>query len=303
MYKSVFSELSARYRSSHIYYDVVMKDYISMKVGGAPAALIVIEDDDDLLNTLDFFKNKDFKIVIIGKGTNIVFTDNLKKYVVINLGENYNSVDVENNIMICASSTPLQQVVRKTAEYGLSGLEWAMGIPGTIGGAVVNNSGIKNMTVNDSVESITAFNYEGKRCVLKPTDIKPSYRKTEIKHKKNYIITRINLSFVKRDRIEVLQALNDNFLAKQKTQPLNEFSSGCVFKNPQGLSAGKLIDDAGLKGYSIGGAMVSTKHANFIVNYNSAKFEDINKLICSVKERILKKYNIELELEIEIIGD
>ncbi|MBP7654159.1 UDP-N-acetylmuramate dehydrogenase [Candidatus Dependentiae bacterium] len=301
MYKSVFSELSSNFKTSYIYYDVELKNYSSMKVGGKPAALISIEEIEDLVIALQFFKNRELNIIITGKCTNMIFSNNLEKFVIISLGENFNKISVGDDSMICSAGASLQQVVRKTAEFGLSGLEWAMGIPGTIGGAIVNNSGIKNHSVNDLIEKMNVMTYSGEKNIIKPADIFPSYRTTSIKQKKNIIVIDAVFKLKKYDRISILNALNENFLIKQNTQPLKEFSAGCIFKNPAGNSAGRLIDEAGLKGYRIGGASVSVKHANFIVNDNNACFNDIIKLIELIKETVLKKFNIELELEVEII--
>ncbi|HPG31175.1 MAG TPA: UDP-N-acetylmuramate dehydrogenase [bacterium] len=299
---TVFSELSSKLSSSYFYYDAEMKNYSSMRVGGKPAALIIVEDSEDFIRIFDFFRNKEYKLVIIGKCSNMIFGDNLKNYVVIGLGENFNKISVNDNLMNCSAGVPLQQAVRKTAEFGLSGFEWAMGIPGTIGGAITNNAGSGNRSVIDSAESVMVINYYGERRIIKPSELNPAYRTTDIKIRKNLIILGAVFRFEKADRLSVLNSLNENFTAKQNSQPLNEFSAGCIFKNPEGLSAGKLIDESGLKGKIIGGAGISTKHANFIINSNNASFADIMNLIDLIKNTVLKKFNIELELEVEIIS-
>ncbi|HPP88282.1 MAG TPA: FAD-binding protein, partial [bacterium] len=255
MLKPIFSKLSEQFKESIINYDFYMKDYSSMRVGGRPVALIKIDNFYDLLLTLEYFnqERKELSPLIIGKSTNLIFSDNIRNYVVIILGENFNKIIQKDNQLLCSAATPLQQVVRKSAELGLSGLEWAIGIPGAISGAIVNNCGSKENDISELISEITVIDYAGKKRKLQAADLKPRYRNTIIKETKKYIIIEALLNFEKKDRIEILETLNKNFYEKQNNQPLNECSAGCIFKNPSGYSAGKLIDDCGLKGYSIGG--------------------------------------------------
>jgi len=299
---SLFSELSSKFKSSFIYYDLLMKNHSSMRVGGQPAALIELNDIEDIKLTIQYFLNSKYQIRFIGKGTNIIFTDNLSDFVFLKLGESFNKIRIDNKKFICAGATPLQQAVRQSAQFGLSGLEWAIGIPGTVAGAVANNSGIKEIAITDLLKEAMVIDYTGEISNINSEELEPVYRNTRIKKERNWIILETIFLLKKKDRVEVLDSLNEYFLKKQSTQPLNEASAGCIFKNPKNISAGQLIEQAGLKTKQIGGAMISEKHANFIVNKNNATFEDIKRLIDLTRSTIAQKFNIDLELEVEIIG-
>ncbi len=302
MFKSIFFELNKLLKNSQIRYDVEMKNLTSIKIGGAPAALITIDDQTDIQVIIEYCNKNGFTVIFIGKGTNLIFSDKLNKYVILRFGERFARLKIEEDLFVCGCGTPLPQAVRKSGEVGLSGLEWAMGIPGSVGGAIVNNSGANDDFINSKVENIKAVDEKGKEKVLKSNDIKPEYRTTLVKSEKKFILTEVSFRLKKKNRLEILEDLNKYFLEKQKVQPLNDFSAGCIFKNPNGLSAGKIIDECGYKGVLEGGVKVSEKHANFIINFNNASFEDFRILVNRIKETVLKKFNIEFELEVEIIG-
>jgi len=302
MYKTIFSNLNEKLKNSRIHHDIMMKDYTTMHIGGVPAAMITIDDERDIPTVYNFTEKNGYIPVFTGRGSNIIFGDNIEKYVVMNFGLNFTSFIKKEDSLFCRAGSSLQRIVRGAAELGITGFEWAIGIPGTVGGAVVNNSGSKKFSICENIIDVKCIDFNGKTVVFTKEKLHPEYRSTIIKNDKNTIVVDLRFSLKYRDRIEILNDLNSYFAEKQNNQPLNEFSAGCIFKNPEGYSAGKLIDECGLKGFKSGGVMISEKHANFIVNFNNASFEDFRRLTNIIIEKVLEKFKIELSLEVEIIG-
>ena len=194
----------------------------------------------------------------------------------------------------------LNKLSNKVSNMGYKGLEWACGIPGSIGGSIVGNAGSFKSSISEVLISATLFN--GKKIIeMSNEELKFQYRDSILKHKKNLIVLSCKIKLEKYDANELKKIILENNQKRVSTQDLINPSNGSVFRNPEGYSAGKLIDDLGFKGYKINDAMVSLKHANFIVNTGNAKSEDIIKLIKKVKKEVKKQYNIDLVLEQEII--
>ena len=238
------------------------------------------------------------KHFILGNGSNIILPDYYDGVVIkFKYFNNYNIFDeyieVDSGVMINKLSMELSKL-------GYKGFEWASGIPGTIGGCIYNNAGCYGSEISDNLIDVTVF-YDNKIYCLRKDELAFSYRNSTFKMNNKFVILKAKFKYEKGDPEELLDLIKVRTNKRIESQPLEYPSCGSVFRNPEGLVAGKLIDEANLKGKCVGGAMVSNKHANFIINNGNATPEDIIKLINEIKDTIKKNYNIDLVLEQEII--
>lgn len=273
-----------------------IKDYTTYKLIGTIKEVVYPDNIDELIILLKKLKKKKHKV--IGNGSNLIF---IKDYdgTIIKL-DNLNSILVEDNTITVGAGYNLMKLAIKTANLGLSGLEFASGIPATVGGAICMNAGAYNKEMKDIIKDVTVIDDNYNVITLKNKDLKFSYRNSILKEKK-FICTRATIILEKKPKEEILDLIKKRKKRRIETQPLNKPSAGSVFTNPKDDYAGRLIEEAGLKGKKIGGAMISKKHANFIINSGSASGEDVKKLIELIQKEIKKKYKIKLKTEQEII--
>ena len=257
----------------------------------------VIPDSlDDLKEILEKVKKEKAKYLILGGGSNILFASSKYDGYVITL-KNLNKYKVLDDGFIETEAGAYLAVIAKEAlNKGLKGLEWSLGIPGTIGGSVSGNAGAYLSDIFSVLDTITYLDENLELVTKKAGSIKHEYRHTEIKEHP-WIIVKVTMKLTKGDKKELEELAEDRALRRKNSQPLEYPNAGSVFRNPEGLFAGKLIEDLNLKGYNIGGAKVSEKHANFIINYNKATGEDIAKLVTYVKDKVKEAYNIDLKVE------
>ncbi len=239
--------------------------------------------------------------MITGNGTNLLVLDEGIRGVVIKITTGFRQLERKEDGLMVGSGYSLPRLVEKSAELGLIGLEWGVGIPGSVGGALVMNAGAYGGQISDAVKKVWGFTSQGHKLTLKNNQIKFSYRHSE--YPKDFVITgaELKMGSGQRKKIEAVMA---QWMAKRRRyQPLSLPSAGCIFKNPPGDSAKRLIAVAGLRGKKVGGAKVSSKHANFIINDGGAKANDVLKLIDSIKSRTYKELGIELVPEVKTVGE
>ncbi len=278
--------------------NVNLKDYLTFKIENYAKLMIFPSNIDELKESLQIIKNNKLKYFVIGNGSNII-VPSYYDGVIINL-KKLNHYEIKDDILYVEAGMMLNKLSNKVSNMGYKGLEWACGIPGSIGGSIVGNAGSFKSSISEVLISATLFN--GKKIIeMSNEELKFQYRDSILKHKKNLIVLSCKIKLEKYDANELKKIILENNQKRVSTQDLINPSNGSVFRNPEGYSAGKLIDDLGFKGYKINDAMVSLKHANFIVNTGNAKSEDIIKLIKKVKKEVKKQYNIDLVLEQEII--
>ena len=273
-----------------------IKDYTTYKLKGTIKKVVYPENIEELIKLLKNLKEKKHKV--IGNGSNLIFTKNYNG-TIIKL-DNLNKVKIDDNIVKVEAGYNLIKLAIKTANNSLSGLEFASGIPATVGGAIYMNAGAYNKEMKDVVKDITIIDENGNIKTLSNIELKFGYRKSILKEK-NYICLSATLELEKGKKEEILDLIKARKQRRVATQPLNYPSAGSVFTNPKDDYAGRLIEEAGLKGYKIGDAMISNKHANFIINKNEANGKDVEKLIKYVQKKIKEKYNVELKTEQEIV--
>lgn len=275
-----------------------LKKYNTYKLDCSCKVIIFPSTIEELKDSLNIIKKNKSKWFILGNGSNII----LPKYydgVIIKL-DNLNKCTINDNNIYVESGYMLNKLANELSNKGYTGIEWATGIPGTIGGAIYGNAGAYKSSMSEILVDVTLLDNEN-IITLKNEELEFSYRDSLLKHRKNLIVLSCNIKLEKGNTEEIKKTIEERTLKRIETQPLEYPNCGSVFRNPEGMAAGKLIDDSGLKGYTEGGAKISEKHANFIINYDNATSEDIIKLIELIKDKIKKNYNIDLVLEQEII--
>lgn len=279
-----------------------LKKLNTYKIGGVAKYLISPNSINDLISILKILKNNKIKFLILGNGSNIVL--NSKEYdgAVIKLDQ-LNGIELhpEMEMVYAEAGVMLPKLVQEVVKKSLTGLEFASGIPGTVGGSIYGNAGAYNSCILDYVESVTVLDENYNIKTLEHEDITYSYRTSMFKEKKNYIILAAKFFLKKGDKENSLEVIENRRQRRLDSQPLEYPSAGSVFRNPEGDFAGRLIESCNLKGYKIGGAEVSEKHANFIINKDNATSEDVYNLIKYVHDIVKEKTTVDLIIEQEFI--
>ena len=269
-----------------------------MYIGGNADYFVEVATEDQLVSLLKFIKENNVKFFVIGGGSNILFSDEGFRGMVIKLSGDFCKYEIDKNMVACGGAISLAYLAEQTAEQGLSGLEYLSCIPGTVGGAVFGNAGVKKCSVSDIVDKVEIIDYSGNKKILTKKDINFEYRKSNLK---DCIITKIFFVLKNADKNDILKTISQQLERRKKSQPIGTKNAGCIFKNPKDDSAGRLIDSLNLKHYNVGDIEISDIHANFFINKNNGCAKDMLSLIEFVKNEIYKKYNIKLETEIRII--
>ena len=278
-----------------------LKLHTTYKVGGNCKYFITPKDLNELIDLVKYLKEKNIKYMILGNGSNTIFSSKEYDGVIINL-TNLNSMSIDKNIITVEAGYQLIKLSIDALNNSLSGLEFAAGIPGNIGGAVFMNAGAYKSDMSKLIKTVTFLDENLELKTLKNEELDFSYRKS-IFQKRNCIIISTVLELIPGNKEEIKELMDKRKERRLSSQPLEYPSAGSVFRNPsEDIFAGKLIEDLGLKGYKIGGAKISEKHANFIINDGDATGEDIKALIDLVKEKVKEKYNIELHVEQRFIN-
>ena len=275
-----------------------LKNLNTYKLESHAKYLIRVETLEGLIDLLKYLKESNINYFILGAGSNIII-DEYFDGAVIKL-DGLRKIEVKDNIITSEAGAMMGALSCASMDHNLTGLEWAINIPGTVGGSIVGNAGAYKSEMFDSLVKIKVLDENLEIKELKKEDIKHTYRHTDLKGK-NWIVLEATFKLEKGNKEESLELVKDRQERRNKTQPLDMPSAGSVFRNPEGDHAGRLIEEAGLKGYQIGGASVSTKHANFIVNTGNATSNDIKNLIELVHSLVKEKFNVDLVLEQEII--
>ncbi|MBS1258165.1 MAG: UDP-N-acetylenolpyruvoylglucosamine reductase [Candidatus Scalindua arabica] len=279
-------------------YDVPLQRYTSFRTGGVAEIFVEPGNMSELKKVLQFCRDEQKKVFILGKGTNLLVNDSGVKGVVIHLGGvDFKEIEINGRHVLSGAGVGLAKLIRKSALSGLEGLEGLVGIPGTVGGAVMMNAGGKYGDISDTIDSLTTMTFDGKITKHSRDDVEFAYRGCNLSRQ---IVVNVEFT-LKESKIEVvLEKMDEIYKEKKEKQPLSTFNAGSIFKNTQHFKAAELIEKANLKGQKVGGAVVSEKHANFIVNTGNATSADILELIKIIKETVKKKYDVSLEQEIQI---
>ncbi len=283
-----------------VFSDEPMKKHTSFKIGGNADVFIMAKTKDEIVLAISLLKENNIKVTVIGNGSNLLVSDDGIDGVVLCVGKDFSSVTSNGNTIIADAGILLSRLSAFAASKGLTGLEFASGIPGTLGGAIVMNAGAYGGEMKDCVVSTTYIDQNGNICTANGDEHAFSYRKSRFKNGEIILSSTLNLQ--KGDEIsikETMQALSEK---RREKQPLEYPSAGSTFKRPEGAFAAKLIDDALLRGYSIGDAQVSEKHCGFVINRGNASCKDVLALMKHIQKTVKEKFGYELEPEVKIIG-
>lgn len=278
-----------------------MSSHTTFRVGG-PADVMVWPKREQLAEVIRLCREREEAFYIIGNGSNLLVGDGGIRGVVIKMRRGMDDIRVEGDEIVAEAGALLTQTANAAAEHGLSGMEFAAGIPGTIGGAVVMNAGAYGGEMKDILKEVTVLDCQGNEKALGVEELELGYRKSCIPGN-GYIVVRAVLKLVSGDKAAIRDKMKELSEQRMLKQPLEYPSAGSTFKRPEGYFAGKLIMDAGLRGYRVGSAQIAEKHCGFVINRGGATAADIRKLMQDVREEVEKQFHVTLEPEVKMIGE
>ena len=279
-----------------------MKNHTTFRIGGPADALALPKTPEEVAEVVHFCHEHAQPYYVLGNGSNLLVSDEGYRGLVLQLYRNFNDIQVNGETITVQSGAMLAAVARTAYQTGLTGLEFASGIPGTIGGAVVMNAGAYGGEMKNVLKEVTVLTIEGEVLVIPAKALELGYR-TSVIPKNGWIVLGAVLQLKKGDQEQILARMEELKEQRITKQPLDLPSAGSTFKRPEGYFAGKLIMDAGLRGFTVGGAQVSEKHCGFVVNRGNATAADVWELICEVKRRVKEMTGVELEPEVKLLGD
>ena len=277
-----------------------LKKHTTYGIGGPADLMIFPKSKQDLIKVIEIINENKIKLTILGSGSNVLVSDNGIRGAVISLKNSLKQIEVDDNILYAECGTMLGKIVKHAVKNNLIGLENLNGVPGTLGGALIMNAGAWGGEISENLIHVEVINSKSEIQKIQKKDLNFSYRQSSFNKDDILLSAKFNLKKADKDIIK------ENFIEAQsgrkKSQPLNKRSAGSLFKNPKNNSAGKLLDEAGLKGLSIGDAKISKKHANFFINDGDASSRDMLMLIKKAHKEVKDKFNVNLSLEVKLLG-
>ena len=278
-----------------------MSKHTSFRIGGPADLFVQPANEEELWNALHLARQEKVPFFIVGNGSNLLVSDEGFRGMILHTGGMLKDISVEGDVIYAQAGALLSTVAKTALEHGLAGMEFAAGIPGTLGGAVCMNAGAYGGEMKDILLDAEVLTQEGERLVLSVEELDLSYRHSVI-FEKNYVVLAAHIRLSRGDTAEIKNRMNELAGARRDKQPLEYPSAGSTFKRPEGYFAGKLIQDAGLKGYTVGGAQVSEKHSGFVINRGGATAEEVRFLIRQVQQKVRSQFGVELEPEVRMLG-
>lgn len=278
-----------------------MKKHTSFKIGGNADYMVFPKNTEEIKNIIMLCNEYAVAYMIMGNGSNMLVSDEGIEGVVIKIASQMSDIKIEDDMVFAESGVLLSTLSKRVMEEGLSGLEFASGIPGTLGGAVVMNAGAYGGEMKDVIKKIGYMDSCGEIHEISAEDARLDYRKSMFSDTDDVVVY-CKMKLKKGNKEEIKNLMNELNNRRKEKQPLNLPSAGSTFKRPQGYFAGKLIEDCGLKGYSVGAAAVSEKHSGFVVNKSDATAKDVKELIEYIQNEVLKKFGVKLETEVKFCG-
>lgn len=279
-----------------------MKEYTTFRVGGEAECLIMIRQEEELVKLIPYLNKIEQEYFILGNGSNLLVGDKGYRGIVLKLDGEMEQITVDGTHITAKAGALLSKVAVTARDNGLTGLEFAAGIPGSIGGGIVMNAGAYDGEMKQVVESVRVMDCDGQINVLDNDTMEFGYRTSIIKNRP-FIVLEVALRLAEGDREQIGARMEELMQLRRSKQPLEYPSAGSTFKRPEGYYAGKLIMDAGLRGYRIGGAQVADKHCGFIINTGKATAADIREVIEEVQQRVRERFHVSLEPEVVFLGD
>lgn len=279
-----------------------MKKHTTFRLGGAADYFLSPEKAEQVAKLIHICREENIPYFILGNGSNLLVSDKGYRGTVIQIFKNMNNIRVEGTKLYVQAGALLSAIARKALDAGLTGMEFASGIPGTVGGAAVMNAGAYGGEMKDIIKAVTVLTKEGEMRVLDASELQFGYRTSVIKEN-GYVVLEAVIQLCPGDKETIQKRMEELKEQRVTKQPLEYASAGSTFKRPEGYFAGKLIQDAGLRGYQVGGAQVSEKHCGFVVNTGVAVAEDVWNLIHDVQKKVFDKFQVKLEPEVKFLGD
>lgn len=300
-YASAYDELTAILTKEEILVDEPMKNHTWFEIGGTADILVIPDSVDKLIQVIHFVKKNHIPAFLIGNGSNLLVRDGGIRGIVIKT-EMINHMEVRGNKIIAECGALLSDISDMAYEMELTGFEFACGIPGTLGGAVFMNAGAYDGEMSFVLDSVRVITPELDVKVLTKDELELGYRTSAVK-KRDYIVLDAVITLIPGVKEDIRSKIGDLTNRRKERQPLEFPSAGSTFKRPTGYYAGKLIQDAGLKGFQIGGAQVSEKHSGFLINRDNADAEDVLNLIRYIQTTVMEKFQVQLSTEVLIVGE
>lgn len=282
--------------------DEKMHRHTTFKVGGPADLYVIPQTEEELIHAIHVCQSHQIPYYVIGNGSNLLVTDKGYRGVIIEVYKALSAIQVEGECITAYAGALLSRVANKAYEQGLTGFEFAHGIPGTLGGAVTMNAGAYDGEMKDVLVKATIIDETGQLKELSLDELQLGYR-TSVVSQKGYTVVKATIRLNKGDQVAIKAKMQDLMQRRRDKQPLEYPSAGSTFKRPVGHFAGKLIMDSNLRGYEVGGAKISDKHCGFVINTGNATFEDIITLIQNVQKCVKDKFDVELETEVKVIGE
>ena len=299
--KAVVEALTKYASEENVFLLEPLSAHTTFRVGGPADCLIEIQGTEQLCKIQSYLTKVGVPFFVLGNGSNLLVSDDGYRGVILRVGNHMNKVSVTGNRLTVGAGARLTQVAKLAAKQGLSGLEFAAGIPGTVGGGVVMNAGAYGGEMSQVVSRVTVVNKEGELLELDNETMEFGYRKSTIKNQ-SFIVTEVAFDLQQKAGDEIFAKMEDFNQRRREKQPLEYPSAGSTFKRPEGYFAGELIMKAGLRGFQLGGAQVSEKHCGFVINKGNATAADIMKVICHVQECVYERFQVRLEPEVIFLG-
>lgn len=300
--KDLYDKLIERIKPEHVMKNEPMCKYTSFKIGGPADLLIMPNGVEEVQHAIKVCKAFGVEYFIMGNGSNLLVRDKGIRGVGIKIAENFSKVEIEGDQVIAQGGILLSKLSKAIMEKGLEGFEFASGIPGTLGGAIAMNAGAYGGEMKDVLQGVSVVDDRGNIVYLNNEELELGYRSSMVQ-KKGWIVLEAEMKFKKGDYSKIKAKVKDFTERRTSKQPLSLPSAGSTFKRPPGHFAGKLIEDAGLKGVRVGGAQVSELHGGFVVNVDHATAEDVIHLIKLVQKTVRDQFGVELTPEVKIIGE
>ena len=298
--EDLYNEFTEKINKDRVLINEPMSKHTSFKIGGPADIFIVVNDLEELKHVLKIAKESRTDVTCIGNGTNLLVKDNGIRGITIK--PNFKNIQIDGEKLEVGSGVAVPVLARTAYENGLSGLEFACGIPGSVGGAVYMNAGAYDGEISFVIESAEVLDDKQEIRVLSKEELNLGYRQSVVMQK-GYIVLSATFDLTPGDHDKIQSRVNELTTRREDRQPLEYPSAGSTFKRPEGYFAGKLIEDAGLKGYTVGGACVSEKHAGFVINKSNGTAKDVLAVIHHVQEEVKRQFGVELHPEVRILGE
>lgn len=282
--------------------DEPLYKHTTYKVGGPARIYLMVKDVESLVETIKYCRKHRIKHMVIGRGSNLLFSDKEYEGVIISLNECFNQVKINGSIIKAQAGVSMISLAYQAAKTGLSGFEFMGGIPGSVGGGIFMNAGAYKFDIASVIKTVTLLNEKCEVVTYDKEQMKFSYRHSVCQDNRKLIILEAEFALTAKDPNEIKAVLDKRKERRMTSQPWNMPSAGSVFRNPEAKAAWQYIDECGLRGYEIGGAQVSPKHSNFIVNNGYASAKDIYDLIMLVQKKVEEDFNVKLKREVDLIN-